>query len=258
MQNNLMLIGGVLYPVIFQQLQPRIGFAWATRIIAFIMLATISVAIACTRLRQLPMKPRRFIDLDAFKYRMYCFFTASQFFVFAGVFIPFFYIQQYCKEKTNTSAELSYYSLATMSAGSLFGRVLPGLLADHIGTMNTLMICGPATLILVFAWVVIHNTAGILVFSVLYGFSSGGFVSLQSPTVAHMCPEIDHVGTWLGMVAFVSGLGILIGNPVAGAILTHGSWVGIQCLSGAFTLVGAILLVGARCAKSGTKIMVKS
>jgi hypothetical protein len=37
------LIGGVIYPAIFHELQPRIGFGWATRVIAFIMLATLMI-----------------------------------------------------------------------------------------------------------------------------------------------------------------------------------------------------------------------
>jgi MFS family permease len=222
------------------------------------MLATMGVAISITRLRELPMRPRPFLDLPAFKSRMFSFYNASQFFTFAGSFIPFFYIQQYAQEKANTSANLSYYTLSLMNAGSMFGRVIPGLVADRIGTMNTLLLCGPMSATLAFCWIAIHDTPGIIIFSVLYGFASGGFVSLQAPTVAHMCPEIDYVGTWLGMVAFSSGLGILIGNPVSGAILADGSWAGLQCLSGTFTMIGTAFIVATRCAKSGSKLMTKS
>jgi predicted MFS family arabinose efflux permease len=254
----LMLLGGVIYPVIFRHLQPRIGFAWTIRIMALIMLATMGVAISITRLRELPMRPRPLLDLNAFKSRSFSLYSTSQFFTFGGVFIPFFYIQQYSQERGNISADLSFYVLSLMNAGSMFGRIIPGMVADRIGTMNTLIICGPITLVLVFSWVVIHSTAGILVFSIMYGFASGGFVSLQAPTVAHMCPELENVGTWLGMVAFVSGLGILIGSPVSGVILAHGSWTGLKCLSGAFTLIGIAFILAARCVKSGTQIMIKS
>lgn len=224
----------------------------------FIVLATMGIAISVIRLRELPMRPRRLIDIDAFKYKMYGFYCASQFFTFAGVFIPFFYVQQYSREMANTSANLAFYTLTVMNAGSIFGRVIPGLVADQIGTMNTLIICGPMTLTLAFSWLAIHDTVGILIFSGLYGFASGGFLSLQSATVAHMCPKLDRVGTWLGMVAFSSGLGILIGNPAAGAILANGSWAGIQCFTGAFSMIGVVFILAARWAKSGIQVMIKS
>jgi predicted MFS family arabinose efflux permease len=252
------MLGGVMYPVIFQHLEPRIGFAWTTRTIAFIMLTTLGIAISLTKLRELPMRPRPLLDLKAFGSRKFLYYNISQFFTFAGAFIPFFYIQQYSQEKANTSTTLSYYTLALMNAGSMFGRIIPGLAADKIGTLNTLIICGPISVTLVFSWIAIHDTVGILIFSILYGFASGGVVSIQAPAVAHMCPELEKVGTWLGMVAFTSGLGILIGNPVSGAILARGSWVGLQCLSGALTLIGILFIIAARAAKSGTQIMVKS
>lgn len=255
---ELTLVGGVVYPIIFQHLQPRIGFAWTTRTIGLIMLVTIGIAISVTRLRQLPMRPRPVIDWDAFKMRSFSIYGASQFFTFVGSFIPFFYIQQYAGEMTGTTPKLSYYTLSMMNAGSMLGRIIPGLLADQIGTMNTLLICGSVTVVLVFSWIAITSTAGILIFSILYGFGSGGFVALQAPTVAHLCPELDLVGTWLGMIAFLSGLGILIGNPASGAILALGSWTGLQCFSGAFTMTGILFILEARRAKSGTRVMIKS
>lgn len=254
----LTLLGGVMYPIVFQHLQPRIGFSWTTRVMGFIMLTTMGTTISVTRLRQLPMRPRPFIDWDAFRMRSFSIYGASQFLAFAGSFIPFFYIQHYAGEMTDTSTVLSFYTLSMMNAGSMFGRIIPGLVADRIGTMNTLLISGFITVILVFSWVAITSTAGILIFSILYGFGSGGFVALQSPTVAHLCPEVDLVGTWLGMIAFLSGLGMLIGNPISGAILAHGSWTGLQCFSGAFTMIGIVLILGARWAKSGSRLMFKS
>lgn len=254
----LTLLGEVVYGIVFQHLQPRIGFSWTTRTIGFMMLATMCVAISATRLRQLPMRLRPLIDWGVFRMRSFSIYGASQSFTFAGSFIPFFYIQQYAGEMTKTSTVLSFYTLSLMNAGSMFGRVIPGLAADQIGTMNTLLICGTTTVILVFSWAAITSTTGILIFSILYGFGSGGFVALQSPTVAHLCPEVDLVGTWLGKIAFLSGLGVLIGNPASGAILAQGSWTSLQCFSGAFTLTGVMLIIGARQAKSGSRVMMKS
>lgn len=37
--------GGVLLPIVFNHLEPKIGFGWATRTIAFIMLCTLSISL---------------------------------------------------------------------------------------------------------------------------------------------------------------------------------------------------------------------
>ena len=37
---------GIIYPVDFRQLQPRIGFAWATRVMGFMALAVFLVLFA--------------------------------------------------------------------------------------------------------------------------------------------------------------------------------------------------------------------
>ncbi|TVY56138.1 Fujikurins efflux protein, partial [Lachnellula cervina] len=52
-------LGGILYPIIFYKLEPRIGFGWATRVIAFIALATLSISAATMRVRVLPPAKRR-------------------------------------------------------------------------------------------------------------------------------------------------------------------------------------------------------
>ena len=48
----------------------------------------------------------------------------------------------------------------------------------------------------------IHNEAGIIVFSILYGFFSGTFVSLPPATVAALSPDFSEVGTRMGMSFF--------------------------------------------------------
>lgn len=60
-------LGGVIYPIVFYRLQPSIGFAWATRVIGFIMLATLLFPNLVMKVRVLPAKRRALLDLSAFK-----------------------------------------------------------------------------------------------------------------------------------------------------------------------------------------------
>lgn len=250
-------LGGVIYPILFHKLEPRIGFGWTTRIMGFIMLATMALVIAVTRVRAMPTKARPMLDLKAFQVKTYSVFCLACFFGFAGVYVPFFYIQQYATSKANTDQDLAFYTLAVLNASSIFGRVLPGIVADRMGTLNTLFICSVGTTILGLCWIAIDSTAGIFIFCFFYGFTSGTFVSLQAAAVAHMVPKLYMMGTWIGMIAFISGLGILMGNPVAGAILSNGSWLGVQLYCGVTVAVATALVLTARTAKVGPSVMAK-
>lgn len=60
-------IGGVIYPIVFHELQPRIGFGWAVRVIGFIALATLIVPCALIKLRVEPAGTRRLFDSQLMK-----------------------------------------------------------------------------------------------------------------------------------------------------------------------------------------------
>jgi MFS family permease len=81
-------LGGVLYPIIFHQLQPRIGFPWATRVLAFIMLGTLAVSLAVMQMRILPPQKRTLWDLSALNEAPFMLFTLGIFFGFMGMYIP--------------------------------------------------------------------------------------------------------------------------------------------------------------------------
>lgn len=56
-------LGGIIYPIVFHRLQPRIGFPWSTRIIAFLALAQSVTAIALFKPQNATGGPaRRLID----------------------------------------------------------------------------------------------------------------------------------------------------------------------------------------------------
>ena len=66
-------IGGMLYPIIFYKLQPRVGFAWATRSLGFLALGTLLISNIFLRIRVKPAHTRKFLDLPAWKELPYLF-----------------------------------------------------------------------------------------------------------------------------------------------------------------------------------------
>lgn len=242
-------LGGVIYPIVFAQLQPQIGFKNATIVIASIMLALQIVCIAVMRVRVLPPGQRKLLDVAAFKEIPYTAFSFAEFVGFMGMYIPFFYIQTFAIENHTTDNNLAFYTLSILNAASVFGRIIPNFLADKTGPLNMLIPCSLIAGILAFCWIAVDNVAGTIIFCIFYGFFSGTFVSLPPTTVVSLSPSLSVVGTRMGMSFAFAAFGILIGNPVAGVILNSHGWTSLQVFSGATVIAAAALCAVARFTK---------
>ena len=161
-----------------------------------------------------------------------------------GLYIPFFFIQQYATNVIHLTPETAFWILTVLNASSLFGRVIPGQIADRLhDPVLVIAISTICSTVLAFCWIAIRQTvASIFVFCGLYGFFSGAFVSLSTPATVSLAPTLDEIGTRLGMFNFIGSLGLLIGNPVAGFIAKQ-SWTGTQLFCGAASLIACGLIV---------------
>ena len=245
------LAGGIIYPILFHKLEPRIGFGWAVRTIGFFILATTSFSISILRVRVLPPQKRRLIQLQAWKEPPFVLFSVATFFGFMGFYFPFYYISTYAIENGIASENTAFYFLAMLNAGSIFGRIAPNALVDKVGALNVI---GPMTLItsaLAFSVLGIHSIGGLVAFSVLYGFFSGSFVSIPPAGIAGLTKDMRMFGTRMGMSFAFAGLGLLIGNPIAGQIVKAKGFEAAIGFCGATLLVGALFYLAARTAQVG-------
>ena len=251
-------IGGIIYHVTFRTLQPGLGFGWATRIIGFVTLGLLCVAVT-TMWTWLPSKPpRTLFQPSAFKSWAYTSTSLGVMFGFMDLYVPMFYIQIYALTRGVTSNEnFAFYLLSILNASSFFGRIFPNFLAGIVGPMNMLVLCTFASGTLCLCWIGIENIAGITVFAILYGFFAGAYVSLIIPVIVKLTPDINVVGTWMGMSLFVAACELLIGNPVAGSLvdIQKKQLVGAQGFAGEVILFGPLLMLtalitGARQVKS--------
>lgn len=237
-------LGGVIFPIALTRMidNPALGFGWSVRINGFIVLFMLSIAVVTIRARLPPRKGRQVLLPSAFKKPTYTLFVVAVFFILWGLFTPFFYITQYATEK-GMSTNLASYLISMLNAASVFGRLLPGLVADKFGRFNILFLAAACTGILLFCWLAVKSSAAIIVFSVLYGFFSGAIVSLMSPCVAFLTPDPRNIGTYLGMAMAVISVAGLTGTPISGAMLSHyKSYTEAACFSGAVVLFGTFLL----------------
>lgn len=111
-------IGGVVHPIMFRQLQLRIGFPWATRILAFVTFTTNFMSLILLRVRFKPKEKRALAQLSAFREPVYGLFCLSQFVGFSGLYNLLVYIQPYAIDNSITSERLAFYLLLILNAAS--------------------------------------------------------------------------------------------------------------------------------------------
>ncbi|CAI7581360.1 unnamed protein product [Penicillium palitans] len=249
-------VGGIIYPVVLRRLIVQIGLPWAVRVMAFIMLGTLLISVAVMKPRLPPRKSGPLINVEALRDPVFVIWLFAAFFIFIGLYIPFFYIEQY-GINLGISRDLSFYMLIIMNAGSVPGRVMPSIIADKIGNLSVMIPSVLLTGILMLAWISVESQSGLIAIAVFVGLTSGSIQAVLPATVAFLCPDLSKLGTNIGMTLFASGLGLLIGSPVAGAILDHQRtsggdvfW-GTLTFSGIFILAGGVCLIIARVVKVG-------
>ncbi|KAH8700604.1 putative MFS monocarboxylate transporter [Talaromyces proteolyticus] len=252
-------IGGVLYPIMFDHLQREIGFAWATRVLGFMALATCSISISVMRVRFKPKERRALLELSAFKEVQFNLFCAAQFLGFLGFYNYLIYVQPWAIQKGIVSESLGFYLVPILNAASTFGRIMPNMIADHSGPLNMLTPAAAVSSLLAFCWIAVGSSTGIIILSLLYGFFSGGFVSLPPVVMMTITSDLRSFGTRLGMSFAICSIALLIGTPIGGAILSNtNSYIGVQSFCGACLASCALLMFTIRVIRSGPKILYRT
>lgn len=178
-------LGGILYPVIMTNLlqNPSVGFAWAQRVCGFLsilLLAVASVAIRPTAVR----RQGKFVLLEAFLKPAFSLQVAALFMVVLGIWTPYFYLAEYGLAH-GMSPVLASYLFALLNVGSFLGRVFGGIVAQHLGQFNLITMACFSSSLLLYCWLKITTSAGLIVLALFFGATSGMVIALMMSTVAH-------------------------------------------------------------------------
>lgn len=245
-------IGGVVWPIALAKLlnNEGLGFGWSVRIIGFIMLAVLAYAAMAIKAR-LPPRKSGFLLLGAFRDPVYCLCIVSCFFLFMGMFTPFFFLPVYAQSK-GMDEILAGYLLAILNGASFPGRILPGILADKFGRFNMLFASAIASGIITLCWSKCETNAGIIVFAAFFGFCSGAIISGASVILASCPKDPKDIGTYMGIGLFLSSFAALISPPINGALLTrYDDFLGLSILSGVSLLIGGVAVAFAKAMSPG-------
>ena len=179
-------IGGVIWPIMLDQLLNSRGlsFGWTMRIVGFTMLPLLVIATLTVRSpSKIPSQNKtntqavenskgHKTDLSISKSFTFQLMCAGLAICALGLFSPFFYVTSYATS-LGMSASISFYLVSVINGASLFGRVLPGFLADRFGCFNLCSIAVFSSGLIAFCWTKATNVAGLIVWSLAYGFASG-------------------------------------------------------------------------------------
>ncbi|KAF2475158.1 MFS general substrate transporter [Lindgomyces ingoldianus] len=209
-------LAGILYPLMMRRLFVKVGFAWAVRTLAFLILGCMAICMAVMRLRDRPKRKGPLFNIKMLADKPYAAFVGAFTLMIASAYIPFFYIQDYAL-KLSVNEEMAFNLLSIMNAASLLGRLAPNWLADRYGGVHVMFPSAALSALILFFFRFVNNLGGLVAISVIYGFISGGMISLPPPIIASLTPNSRELGTKMGMAYTVAAFGGLVGNPIAGA-----------------------------------------
>ncbi|KAI9725885.1 MAG: hypothetical protein M1834_009473 [Cirrosporium novae-zelandiae] len=247
-------VGSVIFPLLLQPLFPKIGFAWGTRILAFILIFLCICACLLVRSRLPPSKNANVMpDFRIFRDPAFTMVTAGVFFIEWALFVPIAYLTSYTVS-VGLSETYSYQIVAILGAGSCLGRLLPGIGADYIGAYNAMIITiVPCIICTLGLWLPAGGSWAMVVsFAVVFGIASGSNISLTPVTVGKLC-SIQHYGRYYATTYFIVAFGTLTGIPIAGQILAvcGGKYWGLILFTGLNYVAGLICFMAARIIKVG-------
>ncbi|EAU30844.1 predicted protein [Aspergillus terreus NIH2624] len=239
-------VGSVIFPIMFRQLQPKVGFPWAVRCIGFInlFLGIVTIVILCRRPGKRTVA-RSLIERKALTEAPFMLLSVSLLLVMLGYYVPIFYIPSFARAALHTSKSLSLYMVSIVNAASAFGRTVPYLAGTRVKPIAILFFCTAAAMVAIFTWIAVSNVPGFIVWACYWGFLSGVLVTAPTSIVAHptFCPDSNYLGTRMGMMWGISSFGSLAGTPIAGALvnLDEANFLRAQIFGGCMML-GAVML----------------
>ncbi|KAG6022524.1 hypothetical protein E4U40_004539 [Claviceps sp. LM458 group G5] len=250
-------LGGVVFPIMLSHLIRSVGYGWAMRTAAFIILALLVVANFAIRSRHVygrqPLS--RGLLARPFHESTFLFLLVGLALIPLGLYTPINFIPTVAKAE-GMRESLAQNLISIYNGASLVGRASSGFLADRFGLFNIFSLaCYGAGICVMAVWIPGGgNDAATVAFCVLFGLFSGAYVALMAALVARISP-LEEVGYRNGISQLFGSVGGLITSPIAGAILQgSGGANGLKAFAGTFMLVGTTGIVAARISWTGFKL----
>lgn len=214
-------IGGLVLSPVTQKLIDEVGIRWTLRIMSLLTFVVAGIAFVFMKTRSIPVIQRNdriqisHLLKDPVIYVLWTFMLLSAF----GYYIPTFYTPEYARNRLQRTAQDGATALALQAGLSAVGRVLTGLMGDYVGHLTALTICQLVAGIAQMAvWPFCANFPGLMAFSAVYGFFSGGIVSLPPVALAEIYGT-QQLASITGLILTGNIPGTIVGPSIAGVII---------------------------------------
>ncbi|RDW72191.1 hypothetical protein BP5796_08225 [Coleophoma crateriformis] len=253
-------LGGVIFPLIVQQLLPKVGFAWTVRVLGFIVMALSILTCTLTKSRLPPRKTGAIIEWGYFKEPPFTIYLAGMFMCFWSLYFAFYYIGSYGTEIIGVSSSDGISLVLLMNGLSIIGRIYPNILSDRLfGPLNSIIPFTFIASILLYSWTAVHTRAALFGWAAMYGLFVAGVQSLFPAVVSSLTADLKTAGVRMGMFFTVVSFAVLTGPPLGGALIqaNGGGYLYAQIWAGSSMAAGGLLIVVARWAATGSQLRVK-
>ncbi len=186
-------------------------------------------------------KLKEIIDISLLKDPVFVFFAISNFLTSLGFNAPFIFITDHAV-KIGMDIKQASFLLSAVGIANTVGRILLGLISDRKGVnrlylySGLISLCGLATMLEPLCF----NFSTFLIYSIVFGITSGGYVSLTSVLLVDLL-GIEKLTNAFGILLIFQGVATAIGPPGAGflydrtqsytlSFLTLGFLIGISGL----------------------------
>ncbi|PBK73129.1 MFS general substrate transporter [Armillaria solidipes] len=235
-------IGSTVFPIVAHKLIKDIGFPWTMRVIAFILIFSMGIANLTMRRRLPPANASGgILNLKAFTNAPYTLWCLSTFTAYLGIYTVLIYISV-SATAYGVSPDIAFYLVPIVNATSGIGRIVARICADRFSALDYF---GPMTIIagaITYAWPFARTLASMIVVTVIYGFSSGAYVSSFLIPVFEL-GEISDIGRRTGTTMSMAALGAVAGPPISGAIYTAtGGFEAMGYYAGSAIMFAVILM----------------
>jgi MFS family permease len=215
--------GGLLTPFLMNALLEKYGFRIALRIwsIALIIISTPLIYFIRPRLPISPVSQNPRYGLNFLKDPGFWILQVGLACESLGYFIPSIYLSSFATS-LGLSPSIGTMLVAIINASAVFATVFMGMLCDrlHVTTVTLFSTVGATVAVLLF-WGMSTALPLLCIFSILYGFFAGGFIS-SNVGIIKLIKERDlsiDVGIMLGVISAARGLGSITSGPLSEALM---------------------------------------
>ena len=221
---------GLIIPFVMNFLLSSYGFRTTLRVwaVALILLSAPLIYFLRPRLPISPVaQPQRY-GLGFLKTAAFWLFLMGVIIESLGYFIPSLYLPSFARSLGH-GPSIGTLLVALVNASAVVSTVLGGFLIDQIHVTSVIALSTVGTMISVFLFWGLSTALPLLcLFSILYGFFAGGFVSSIGGVVKVVKSRDDSadVGTLLGLLSAGRGIGAVVSGPLSEALLKGNPWEG--------------------------------